>query len=461
MTSKRYEFSSDFQQKVLALMYHRHAFLRRVADFIEPDFFKENTHGEFAEIILGLHKAFPDVPISRTMLFEELRKRFASGKIPEDEWPVYIRCMAEISFVPADVDYVESEVAQFAASKAMERALMGSADLLRTGEFSKIADSVTQAYNLTQGKSTMEQYDLCADADKLFDRLKDPEAMVGLRGVPTGIADLDECLFHGGGGKKEMMIVCGPPNRGKSPFLMQFGIQGLLHGENVLYYTLELSKEINHMRFMSCMTGVPMVSLVEKADLARERFAKFHDAYKLGKLLLHEHPQRSLKPSRIRSDLRYYEDQGIKIGMLVVDCADFMASDQKASIEARRIEHGDIYEQLRAIGQEFCLDVRTASQADKASLNKVEVDMDSMAEDFSKAMTADYVIGLCQTKAEKTEIHPLGIGTGKMRCYIAKNRNETRGTNISIDTDFTRMRVSINDWWKIDEKVHGTSKVIS
>ena len=57
------------------------------------------------------------------------------------------------------------------------------------------------------------------------------------------------------------------------------------------------------------------------------------------------------------------------------------------------------------------------------SLRKREVDIDSLAEDFSKAMTADYVIGLSQTK-EETTMTEKGRGTGKMRAFIAKNRNE-------------------------------------
>ena len=53
-------------------------------------------------------------------------------------------------------------------------------------------------------------------------------------------------------------------------------------------------------------------------------------------------------------------------------------------------------------------------------MNKKDVDMDAMAEDFSKAMTADYVIGLSQTKAESEEVSMDGRGTGAMRLFLAK-----------------------------------------
>ena len=109
----------------------------------------------------------------------------------------------------------------------------------------------------------------------------------------------------------------------------------------------------------------------------------------------------------------------------------------------------DVYEQLRGIGKEHGLDVLTASQANRDSLRKKQVDIDSMAEDFSKAMTADYVIGLSQIKSEEVYTEH-GRGTGIMRAFLAKNRNGVKGVEVEFLTDFTKMRVDMRAMDKFD-----------
>lgn len=126
-----------------------------------------------------------------------------------------------------------------------------------------------------------------------------------------------------------------------------------------------------------------------------------------------------------------------------------------ARIDDRRLEYGDVYEQIRGIGKKFNIAMCTASQANRDSLRKRDVDIDSMAEDFSKAMTADYVIGLSQDKREAEEKAPDGRGTGKLRWFIAKNRNGKKGESIEMMTDFTRMRASVADWDRFDAEVYG------
>jgi replicative DNA helicase len=226
----------------------------------------------------------------------------------------------------------------------------------------------------------------------------------------------------------------------------------ILAGHSVLYYTLEMAADIVMNRIDAMATGVPFVDLIRHASTVEERWGILSRHFKMGEIYLHDLPPRYLTPNMIRRHLRQYHDKGITPSVVVVDYADIMASDK--AIEERRLEHGDVYEQLRGVAKEFGVGMLTASQANRDSLRRKTVDLDSLAEDFSKAMTADYVIGLSQIKSEEV-ITEDGRGTGIMRAFIAKNRNGRKGVEAEFMTDFTKMRVSMRDMDSFDRDHFG------
>lgn len=205
------------------------------------------------------------------------------------------------------------------------------------------------------------------------------------------------------------------------------------------------------------MTGIPVVDLVENVAVMEKRLDLIESKYKLGEVKVLDAPHRYVKPSMIRSDIEFYRSEGLDIKAVYVDYADIMTSDKKFSTDNKRHEYGDIYEELRSIAKEYSVAMFTASQGNRGALDKKELDLDDMSEDFSKAFTADYVIGLCQTKTEAKErmTTPPYFGSGKMRIYIAKNRNQQKGDAIGFHTDLTRLRLCLDDWFDFDTKNYG------
>ena len=85
--------------------------------------------------------------------------------------------------------------------------------------------------------------------------------------------------------------------------------------------------------------------------------------------------------------------------IIVVDAADNLKKQDKD----RRIEIGRIWEQLIALSQERNCLVVTASQTNRAAINKPDLTMEDLAEDFSKAMGCDLFLALNQTTHEKDQ----------------------------------------------------------
>ena len=448
------DFAPEFRLKVLALLYQKPEFLRLAAPTMKPEYFNNKIDETFARLFLDFFKKYPTAALTPVVVAEELRQLRMKKVFEKEEVPDYLNRFSELMQPILDAEYIEANMTKFLEARAMEQALQASLSLLKKGKFDEIAEVVAQARIKTSTTEEIKDSILTDEMEDFATYLEAPEAEKIWKGIRTGIDKLDEALFWGGVDVEEMFIDCGPPGRGKSISLLNKAIWANLQGNDVLYYTLEVGKKIYELRYNSCITGIPMVKLRHEAPLFRERLTKLRKAWpKMGRFILRDLPARSLKPSGIRRDLQRYKDLGIVIKKTVVDYADIMSSDKKFSAEDKRKEYGDIYEELRGVAKEFQTSMDSASQGNRGSLNKREIDIDSLSEDFSKAFTADYVSGLCQTKDELKVRTSTGRGTGIIRYFLAKNRNEGKAVSIPVMTDFTCARMSMYDWAEFDERV--------
>ena len=446
------EFTAGFQRQILALMYSDPNFLQMVADVIKPEHFEEEVDSAYARIFLNFAKKYPTEHISKEVVFNEIGKLVKLKKIEDDARPLYVKAFIQIATAPASAGYIRNEIQRFVLAKSIEVELIASVELMKKGRYKEIVDGIVQTYSKVESAEKKADIQVVGGVKDRVIVLKDPDAAIAKNGITTGSAKLDTHLYRQGTGPGEMIVVCGSPGRGKSIVLTNFGLAGIMTGHNGLCYTLEVAGDIYLNRIDAAVTGIPFVDLIKYASVVEERWNIIKSHYKLGEIYLQDLPPRYLTPNMIRRHLTWYRNQGIEISFVIVDYADIMASDRK--IDDRRLEHGDVYEQLRGVGKEFGVAMLTASQANRDSLRKKEVDIDSMAEDFSKAMTADYVIGLSQTKIEEASRDD-GRGTGTLRLFIAKNRNGPKGIAVEYMTDFTKMRLDMHAMDKFDVEHFG------
>ena len=80
----------------------------------------------------------------------------------------------------------------------------------------------------------------------------------------------------------------------------------------------------------------------------------------------------------------------------------------------RRHAIGNIYEDLRGLAGELELPIWTASQANRSALEEDVIGADKVAEDYSKVMTADFVMSMSRKVEDKI------ANTG--RFHVIKNR---------------------------------------
>ena len=119
--------------------------------------------------------------------------------------------------------------------------------------------------------------------------------------------------------------------------------------------------------------------------------------------------------------------------MIIVDYADLLRPSGR--FREKRDELGSIYEDLRALAQEFKCPVWTASQTNRSGLNAEVVTMESISEAFNKCFVADFVCSISRTIKDKN--------SNTARMFIAKNRNGPDGLvfPMFIDTSAVQLKV--------------------
>jgi replicative DNA helicase len=315
---------------------------------------------------------------------------------------------------------------------------------------------VNNTYVSTQNMVAQEDNKPISNRKAFVKKLNDPSYFGGKHGMPTGIMDLDNRLLHRGVAAGELMLFIGPPGCGKSPALMNCAAYQVMMGHDVLFYTLELSADINEMRVNSCLSSIPINDMPMNGDAVDARLDILHGRRKFGELIVIDLPANSLKPSHVRRDIRRYRDLGYNLKSFIIDYQQLMKSDRAMALSDRRIEYGDVCLEIRSIAKDEKIAGFSAVQGNRGALNKMDVDLDSVAEDYSAAFTADYVLGISQTKKEKDMSHSSGLGSGgQIRLFVGKNRNEKKGDSIQLWPDFTRMRFSMIDWSRMDHEIYG------
>ena len=88
----------------------------------------------------------------------------------------------------------------------------------------------------------------------------------------------------------------------------------------------------------------------------------------------------------------------------------------KSTVNFKEKRHsiGHVYEELRGMAGEFDIPIWTASQANRSSLEEDVIDASKVSEDYSKVMTADFIMSMSRKVEDKI------ANTG--RFHVIKNR---------------------------------------
>ena len=319
-----------------------------------------------------------------------------------------------------------TEFEQFARHKALEKAILASADLLDKQRYGEVEKLIKDASNIGLPKSFGTDY--YADPMGRLMQLKNQNG-----GTSTGWKSIDEKLY-GGFNRGELNIFAGGSGAGKSLFLQNLGLNWSMQGLNGVYFSLELSEGLCSMRMDAMLMGIATKDIyknIDEVDLNIRMKGKKAGKFQIVQLTA------GITVNDLKSWIKEFQIQhDRKIDFVIVDYLDLMTPvSVKISAENTFIKDKYVSEELRAMatqgGYLFC----TASQLNRGAVETVEFDHSHISGGLSKIQTADNVIGIFNSIHMRER--------GRVQLQFMKTRSSSAvGTKIELEFNTTSLRIT-------------------
>jgi replicative DNA helicase len=322
-------------------------------------------------------------------------------------------------------DWLLAEFETFSKHKALEAAILKSADLLESGEYGACEDLVKQAVQIGLQKDLGTNY--FADPRARLEGIKSTNGQVS-----TGWAAMDKKLF-GGFNRGELNIFAGGSGAGKSLFLANIGVNMAEKGLNVVYLTLELAESLVSMRLDSMTTGIPsrdVFKSIDDVEMKVKMIGKKSGAFQV------KYMPSGKTANDVRSYIKEYEIKtGKKVDVLLIDYLDLlMPASTKVSAENLYIKDKYVSEELRNLAMELNTVFVTAAQLNRGAVEEIEFDHSHISGGLSKIQTADNVFGIFTSRAMRER--------GRYQIQLMKTRNSSGvGQKIDLGFDLDTLRI--------------------
>ena len=410
------DYGPTFQTKILSSLLTDKVFISTIIDIIEVDYFQSDAN---KWIVKTIEKYFMEykTPPSLDALKVELKK------LKNDVLQVAVVEALKSAWTHResdDLDYVKDEILDFCKNQKLKKAILESVDLLENKDY----DGIKMVVHTAMRAGTTR--DLGHDYISGFEERLETSAR---KTTPTPWPVIND-IMDGGLGGGELGVMVAPAGICKTWFLQTVGADAIKKGMKVVHYTLELNQAYVGLRYDTIISGINTQQLkYYKEDVQ----SKLFDIQ--GNLMIKYYPTRTASVQTISSHLKQLELIEFKPDVIVVDYADILKPI--SNYREKRLNLGETYEHLRGMAGEFDVPVWTASQANRSSLEEEVIGADKVSEDYSKVMTADFVMSISRKVEDKV--------ANLARVHIIKNRFGVDGVTYPTDMNTDIGKIMVND----------------
>ena len=401
------DFNQDIQKLFLEMfLADAEAFVRCQGIFESENFDQKLKEGaEFIKKYVDEYKVMPELEIVNSACGTQFKDASSVGS--------------------EHTDWLLDTFEKFSRHKALERAILKSADLIEKGEYGPVEGLVKEAIQIGLAKDMGTDY--FADPRARLEGLKNNNGQVS-----TGWPSIDKKLF-GGFNRGELNIFAGGSGAGKSLFLQNMAVNFATEGMNVLYISLELSEALTAMRIDSMLTGVATRDIFKNLDDIEMKVKMM--GKKSGRIQIKYMPS-----GKNANDLRSYVKEWsiknkAKPDVLLIDYLDLMMPlSVKVSPSDLFVKDKYVSEELRNLAMELGCVFVTASQLNRAAVEEIEFDHSHISGGLSKIQTADNVIGIFTSRAMKER--------GRYQIQFMKTRSSSGvGQKVDLEFDVDSLRI--------------------
>ena len=387
------QYGTSFQSKIITSLLVNNKFIKQIVDILEISYFDTDANKFLIKSIRDYFQKYKTPPTMEAIkvIVDDVENDVMKTSIVDS-----LRLSWQHRESP-DLEFVQEKTIEFCKNQVIKGAIMESVELLDSQKYDEIKGVIDNAMRAGVERDIGHEYITG------FDERMNQQARVTL---PTAWDSVND-LMDGGLAGGELGVVVAPAGIGKSWTLQAIGADAVKQGKTVIHYTLELNAEYVGLRYDTIVSGQPTGNLQYHKEEVMKKISQLK-----GNLIIKYYPTRTASVNTLTAHLQQCELQGIKPDMVLVDYADIMKST--SNFTEKRHQIGHIYEELRGMAGEFDIPIWTASQANRSSLEEDVIDASKVSEDYSKVMTADFIMSMSRKVEDKI------ANTG--RFHVIKNR---------------------------------------
>ncbi len=337
---------------------------------------------------------------------------------------------AEVISLQAAVPAISSApyYAKIVEENALLRKLIGVANEIADIGYSLPTD-VTEAldkaeslvFNVAERRSTDTIVDLNELLSRSLDRLEELAGRTeGITGIPSGYVDLDEHLA--GLQSSNLVVVGARPSMGKTAFALGIAAHAAIHGEKVLFFSLEMSHLEIAQRVLAAEARVD-AGRMRSGRLTQDDFGKINQAIgRLSDAPLYIDDNPNVTIMDIRAKARRIKSR-TDLSLVIVDYLQLMTGRNNA--ENRQVEISEISRGLKILARELNIPVVALSQLSRNL--EARTDKRPMLSDLRESgaieQDADVVMFIYRDEV----YHADSVDKGTAEVIIAKHRNGPTG----------------------------------
>lgn len=300
-----------------------------IGDMLEPEDFADANHEATYQAFLRLSAARKAITLDAVIRFFDEAHR---SKIAD-----YLEaCISAADFG----DGIE-ELARSIKAAAIKRRLRDVADWANEasgdpeftpdGFYGAIEQRLSDAVGEARQATKVEQ--IGAGSDQWFEEIE--SAQSGLKGVPTGLRDVDHLIS--GLVPSDLVVLAARPSQGKTALAMNIARGAAINGAGVHFASMEMSRQQLYDRLLSDITREKYsakYSTYRRTPYSGEELEVMRDAHNLIRALPIAVDARSrLSAAQIafaaRRSAKNFEAQGRTLGVVVVDYLQLMPVDTR------------------------------------------------------------------------------------------------------------------------------------
>jgi len=394
-------FPPAFQEETFRFITGSRKAMLNFGNVVTGTFFDDPVLSSLWEMVRIHFSTYRTVP-TRGVMAELVRKAFPSETVQSiAQRATLTHRLDELHAVRVNPDpFVEQSIREWITYSSVRQVVVDIADDLMAGKYDpNLIKRFQEAVKNGQADADIGWF---AKRDALIavDRHADPSINPP---IPTGIHLLDREM--GGGLRKgQLGMLIAPPKGSKSTFLLNVAHNVPTMGvkKNCLYLTLELSEELQALRWAIKTAGIDKSMIIQNPAYfktlyqrrAAAMFSPHHDT------IIKFHPPLVCTPNMIRSLLDTIQsDMDRKVDVLCIDYLDLVGPDSnKGAFKAEKSYEVEVHiiTDLRQIAVDYDLALWTASRTNReanACIRRGEwLGMEHMGGSFGRLGVVDICI---------------------------------------------------------------------